>query len=121
MAITDPGIVDLVATRPDSTEVRLIITDHLAWDDLSAHGRLLQDKINTYIAFVESGQLDATTEPAIPAGYRVCISLAVPERVPPIAQGLLEEIEAFLRGIGMRFEVKVRPPEVPRGPEINPA
>jgi hypothetical protein len=112
MAITDPGIVDLVATRPDTIEVGLIITDHLAWDDLGEHGRLLWDKVNTYIAFVESGQLDAMTEPAIPAGYRVCVSLAVPERVPPDAQALLEEIEAFLMGIGMGFEVKVRLPEV---------
>jgi hypothetical protein len=58
VSIADRNTIDLVATRPDSSVVKLVITDHLAWDDLDSHFRMLQDKINTYVEFIESGQLE---------------------------------------------------------------
>src|SRR5262245_44347869 len=56
MTIADPNTIDLLATKPGSSEVQLIVTDHLDWDDVAAHCRLLQDKLNSYIGFIESGE-----------------------------------------------------------------
>ena len=55
MTLDKTGQVDLVAQR--EAEVRLVIVDHLDWADELEHFRLLQDKLNAYIAFFETGQL----------------------------------------------------------------
>ena len=36
----------------------LLITDHLNWDNEFEHLKILQDKINAYVAFIESEQYD---------------------------------------------------------------
>jgi hypothetical protein len=41
----------------DSGVVVLTISDHLDWADSRQHQVVLQDKINAYLAFVESGEL----------------------------------------------------------------
>ena len=55
MTVEDAEQVDLVAQR--ETEVRLVVSDHLDWSDELEHFRLLQNKLNAYLAFYESGRL----------------------------------------------------------------
>ncbi len=55
MTVSESDRVDIVAQR--DAEVRLVIADHLDWTDELEHFRLLQEKLNTYIKFFESGQL----------------------------------------------------------------
>jgi len=56
MSITETKVVDIIAVpewEPDN--VVLVITDHLEWGDKAQQGEhllLLQEKINTYIAFI---------------------------------------------------------------------
>jgi hypothetical protein len=59
MAIDDLDKIDLLVTDNEKTLVRLIITDHLDWEefDEGPHLEVLQDKINAYLHFVEDGQL----------------------------------------------------------------
>jgi hypothetical protein len=35
----------------------LVITDHLVWGDKGDNLQLLQDKLNTYVAFIENGEI----------------------------------------------------------------
>jgi hypothetical protein len=51
--------VDAIDTDKDGNLVTLTITDHLAWGD-DQHLLLLQQKLNTYLAFIESGEIHAT-------------------------------------------------------------
>ena len=108
MSISETDKIDIVAARPNSPIVKLVITDHLTWDDLDAHGRLLQDKINTYMEFVESGQLARLSEPKIPATPEVRITLAVQHKPTREALKFLERVEGFLAGVGMKFEWEPR-------------
>lgn len=59
MAIDDLDKIDLLVTDKEKTLVRLIITDHLDWEefDEGLHLEVLQDKINAYLHFIEGGQL----------------------------------------------------------------
>jgi len=57
MTIEQADMIDLVATKPEDSVTRLVITDHLDWGDEHAHLIALQNKLNAYLAFVESGQL----------------------------------------------------------------
>ncbi|MDR6534474.1 DUF6572 domain-containing protein [Variovorax soli] len=55
MTVENTSIVDAVGTDTETGEVRLSIIDHLPWD--TEHLRLLQDKINVYLGFIESGEI----------------------------------------------------------------
>ena len=57
MTVADPNVVDFIAHRDDVPIVRLVISDHLEWAAKSEHLHALQQKLNKYLAFVESGEL----------------------------------------------------------------
>lgn len=56
MAIENNKVVDNISIDPNGYVV-LSISDHLEWDINNDHIFLLQDKINAYLSFIESGQL----------------------------------------------------------------
>ncbi len=108
MSITDTNKIDIVATRPDSSIVRLVITDHLDWDDFDTHAQLVQDKVNTYLEFVESGQLSRMQTPKIPEAPRIQIAIALQHPPSAEAERFLAQVREFLAGLEMDFEVEVR-------------
>ncbi len=66
MAIDNPNCVDGIGIDREQNDVlRLLITDHFAWQgedtlDEYDHLMMLQDKINAYISYLESGQYKQT-------------------------------------------------------------
>jgi len=60
MSIEEIDKVDFVAVDRKTGDVQLVISDHLDWDQNEGeHLFVLQDKLNAYLGFVESGQLYA--------------------------------------------------------------
>ncbi len=58
MSIDQEKVIDARVLDKDSNEVILFIFDHYSWDDpKSNHPFLLQDKINTYLAYIESEEI----------------------------------------------------------------
>ncbi len=61
MAVDDEGVVDWIASSPKTNEVILVITDHLQWntdnDFHILHMELLLEKVNSYLGFMESGEI----------------------------------------------------------------
>jgi hypothetical protein len=57
MAVDDPKIVDFVSVDAKGTQAILTISDHLHREDGYEHQLILQQKLNTYLLFVESGEL----------------------------------------------------------------
>jgi hypothetical protein len=57
MTVVDPKVVDFVGIDKESGDVVLTVSDHLGWEDESVHLFALQEKLNSYLAFVESGEL----------------------------------------------------------------
>jgi hypothetical protein len=104
MSVVETNKVDIVATRPGSSSVVLVITDHLRWDDLDGHLLALQAKLNTYIAFIESGQIYRSEEPPIPTNPEGCIRVAMLHAPPPAAQEFFKKAGAVLAGIGVGFD-----------------
>jgi hypothetical protein len=47
--------VDIIAH--DEEKVTLVISDHLEWDDQNEKLLLLQEKLNLYLSFIESGEV----------------------------------------------------------------
>lgn len=53
LSVSDPNKIDAVAAGED--ELVLLISDHLRWDSYqTAHLSMLQDKLNTYIRYIDS-------------------------------------------------------------------
>ena len=58
MSILEKDKVDGIGISKDGNKIILMISDHLEWDDEYEHLTMLQDKINAYISFIESGQIE---------------------------------------------------------------
>lgn len=57
MSVDRPDVVDAVGIDRVSGEVVLTIADPLEWDESGDHVLLLQEKVNRYFGFIESGEL----------------------------------------------------------------
>lgn len=57
VSVEDPGVVDIISLDKQTGCVTLTISDHLDWTDTVQHERLLEEKLNKYLAFVESGEI----------------------------------------------------------------
>jgi hypothetical protein len=105
MTIEQTNVVDFVAFSDSGKEVLLVIVDHLTWDENEGeHLLLLQNKLNTYLEFVEAGQLEADFPKA--RGKEVVVKIAgtypLSERALKffnLAKGRIEEL-----GLELRFE-----------------
>jgi len=56
MAVDQPKVIDIISNDKDGNTI-LTISDHLDWSETQQHLLVLQDKINGYLAFVESGEI----------------------------------------------------------------
>jgi hypothetical protein len=50
-------VIDVIGVDKKTGEVILTVSDHLSWEDEMKHLLLLQEKINSYLAFIESGEI----------------------------------------------------------------
>lgn len=58
MSIDQQKVIDAIAIDERTGELILFIFDHYAWGDLkSDHPLKLQEKINTYLSYIESGEI----------------------------------------------------------------
>jgi hypothetical protein len=112
MTITDANTIDLLATRPGSSEVQLIVSDHLDWADIQDHCRLLQEKLNRYLAFIESGE--ANRHPQVQAIAAPTFSLKVISvyEVPAESRDFFDRARDIIQAAGVRFIQEHRPRSV---------
>lgn len=116
MAVDDPDQIDLLVTDKEKTFVRLVIADHLDWEELDEghHLELLQNKLNRYLDFVESGELIQTRPDlqACPVIIQVAAKFPPNEEAakfyrlaaPAVAEaGISLELEVGRSGIVTRF------------------
>ncbi len=55
MSIDEKNVFDFISTTSEG-QIQLTISDHYSWDE-NLHLQLLQDKINAYLHFIQSGQI----------------------------------------------------------------
>lgn len=56
MSIEELNAVDGLGVSDDKKKLALLISDHLDWNNEYEHLILLQDKINSYVSFIETEQ-----------------------------------------------------------------
>ena len=105
MSIEQPRVIDVIGVDKITDEVILTISDHLDWNNEHEHQLLLQEKINTYLAFIESGEILESYPNA--KGRHPVISVRVLSS--PTSEGLrfFARVKPIIEnaGIGFHFEV----------------
>lgn len=109
MSVDQTDVVDAVGLDPETGRVTLLIADHLDWEDAEGHTRALQEKLATYVAFVESGQLAEECPEA--SGRPVEIELF--HLFAPSEEGAstIASAQALLARRGLRLSLRTLPPE----------
>lgn len=65
MALEKSSELDSIGIDKESGIVELSILDNMNWDDEENHLFLLQEKINCYLAFIESGEINESYPQAV--------------------------------------------------------
>lgn len=106
MSVDQTDRVDAVGIEKTSGYVILTISDHLGWEDEEEHLLILQEKLNTYVQFVEGGQLLETLPTA--EGRQVVVEIVFREALPTSAKDFLAKVRPVLEGAGMRVRSRVQ-------------
>jgi len=107
MTIQEKNKVDLVGEDPNGSSVRLVILDDLNWSEFCVHKQALQDKVNAYLEFVESGQI-AEAAPSAGCGAKIEFQLVMRYRPTTQGQDFVDRVGQFLRQHGYLFSVELR-------------
>ena len=102
MSITDTQVIDSVILSNEAEDAVLLITDHLDWFNPEEHLVTLQQKMNTYIEFVESKQI--YTEFPKAEGKNISITVACKfEPVETALQFYQRASEFLLEKVNIEF------------------
>ncbi|WP_115994299.1 DUF6572 domain-containing protein [Cohnella lupini] len=101
MSISESNVVDFIGTDRNENKVYLSISDHLGWTEAEEYNHLLllQEKLNTYIEFVKSGQIYEDYPDA--CDKKIEIVLYSKFEISPIVREFLTRAEGFLRELGI--------------------
>jgi hypothetical protein len=103
MSIEQRKVIDFVGTDKVDGHVTLTISDHLPWLPDNEHLLILQDKINDYLAFLQSGEI----YDSYPKAHGQEIEIQVICQYPPTEDGFkfLKSASETVREAGFRFSV----------------
>ncbi|WP_175811888.1 DUF6572 domain-containing protein [Burkholderia contaminans] len=106
MSILETNVVDLIGVDPSKKVAKLGISDHLEWSEPEGeHLLLLQEKINTYLRFIEGGELYQHFPNA--RGCQCEIELLAKYPLSPGALDFFENAKAVIRGAGFDFSYQI--------------
>jgi hypothetical protein len=105
MSLDKIEVIDAVGTEKNSDIVVLNLFDAWDWGDEREHLIALQDKINTYLAFVESGQIYEDYPTAAGKALRIDVITRYP--VPDAALAFLEKAAAVASQLNIAITHRV--------------
>jgi hypothetical protein len=110
MSVCEPDVVDAIGTSRESGRVVLLVSDHLGWDaETDEHVIALEAKLQRYVDFIRSGQLQQEYPKAAGREAEIEVVLMVPADVR--GEAWLESARAQLEAAGVVLSWNVLPPE----------
>ena len=101
MSVEDKNKIDAISTNKEN-QVVLTISDHLEWDDNNnTHLIILQDKINSYMDFLNSGQIDQSYPSAI--GKKIMIQIVFKFLPNKKGEEFIGKVEEVIKSNGYDF------------------
>lgn len=109
MALEQTTQIDAIGVERRSGRVILTLIDATNWDDEESHLHLLQDKINSYLRFAESGEI---YEKYTDATGRKCVISVIAQHEPThVGFQFLNVAKATIEQAGFEFRFELRPPQ----------
>lgn len=105
MSVTQTNIVDAIGIEAASGKLVMTISDHLGWDEEDDHIALLREKLNSYLRYVESGEL-AEAYPAA-TGKQVVVEVVAREEPTRSARVFLQNATEVMIGAGLELRFRV--------------
>jgi hypothetical protein len=121
MSLENTYTIDAAGVENQSGLTVLTIADSWDWNDVQSHLLALQDKLNAYFQFIESGQIWESYPTA--RGRKIAIDIVGRFPVPPTVEEFLEKAEqaAALLDVIIRHRcVGPATYDNPRDEESNP-
>ena len=106
MSVIDIDVVDSIGTVNDEL-VSLLITDHLDWVDEKEHMIILQNKINKYLSFIESGEIYTAFPKSKNKKFEIIIYAKY--ALTNDAKIFIDKVKNILEGAGYCFVWKLSP------------
>lgn len=104
MSVLNLEVVDFISIDLLGNAV-LTISDHLPWDNGNDHLSALQNKINTYLEFIESGILYQKYPNA--KGRKIVIYVTAKYEPNANAKAFFETTNQILKSAGYGFQIEV--------------
>lgn len=108
MTIDETNKVDIISAYPRGSVVYLSVVDHLPWSDpqggaisVEEHLYLLQEKLNAYLEYVDSGALARDVPDA--KMKKVVFLYHHKYPIPRSAQEVIDKMRGFLEEHGIGF------------------
>ncbi len=101
MTIEQLDKVDFISTDSNG-DINLSISDHLEWDKENNHLYLLQEKINKYLSFIESGEIKDHVQNI--NDKSIIISVVYKHKPNEMALGFLEKSKQTIEQAGFYFK-----------------
>lgn len=113
MSIRETNVVDWLGIEKGSGHVVLTLIDDADWENEQEHLLLLEEKLNSYLAFIESGEaykrLGAETGRADLKALPIKVNILARHPPSPRANEFLEYAIKMFRGAGLSLTHKVLP------------
>ena len=108
MSIDQTDAIDLATIDKASGDLWLTISDHLSWENEDNHLFLLQNKLNAYLRFIESGEVFKKVPDA--KGRSVVINLVGKFPLSQKANSFFEKARAAIEDSGFRLQFSLMRP-----------
>ena len=99
MPIDRTNIIDLIGTDKVTGNMVLTISDHLDWNDPNHHLKLLQEKINNYLMYIESGEIYVSYPNA--KGRKLIIEIVGEYELSAEGKTFIDKANAITKEIGV--------------------
>jgi hypothetical protein len=111
MALHKTGVIDRLGVEAETGHVVLTVVDEMDWSDDQRHLLALQQKLNTYLSFVERGEvfrrLARSGGRVLPRTTPVKVGIVAVHPFPAYAMAFLEYARHIFESSGMELSCEV--------------
>ena len=113
MSIRKTNVVDWLGLEKGTNDLLLTVVDDEDWANEREHLELLQEKLNSYLAFIESGEVyerfASEVDRTVSTESPVKVSILAKYPVPPRAHDFLKHAQDMFETAGFALAHKVLP------------
>jgi hypothetical protein len=111
MAIEKTKVIDRLGVEAATGHVVLTVVDEMDWSDDQRHLLALQEKLNTYLSFVERGEVFRRLARAggqpVPRTTPVKVGIVARHPFPPYAMAFIEYARHVFESSGLELSCEV--------------